>query len=254
MKFIVESYRAAVSQIRELVRFIVFGCLAVTVLAAMVYGMVGTAGAAPAWRLYFHRGYSVQGSWLCYGWSNGAFHCTQHWRRSGSGFISYNQRWVPSNRSASVRATTTKFATTGGSKVDSLPLRAVPRMWGPTGYGAYGAWWGGDGYVYGQCTAGARFLSGNHIPTGLGNAKDWAYNARRRGMYVSSVPRVGSTVVYQPGVQGASWLGHVGHVVGVYSNGWFLAETENDGTWAGGGYNRVDFRWGHTGAGVQFIY
>lgn len=236
--------------IRDWMYRIVYGLLALAVFAS-VFVAVQPAHAAGI-RLVYHRGYSVQRSWLCYGWPNGAFHCTQHWKRSGNGFISYNPRWVPSNRHPNVVATASvkKTNATGGS---SLPLRTRPAMWARTGYAAYAVWWGSvKGYTIGQCTAGAAFLS-RDIPPGLGNAKDWTRNARARGMIVSSVPTVGSTVVWQPGVQGASWLGHVGHVVGVYANGWFLAETENDGTWAGGGWNRVDYRYGHVGAGVSFI-
>jgi hypothetical protein len=54
-----------------------------------------TTASAATW-LRFHRGYSVQGSWLCYGWSSGTYHCTQHWYKSNGRYISLNARWVPS--------------------------------------------------------------------------------------------------------------------------------------------------------------
>ena len=204
--------------------------------------------------LRYRRGYSVQNvfghTWLCYGWSNGAYHCTTHWRRSGSTYQSLNTHWVP-NVGAPRPAHSTPSSSYHASR--SLSLRTVISQWSRTGYGAYTAWWGGDGYGMGQCTAGARFLSGNHIPTGLGNARDWAANAARRGMATGSVARVGATVVFSPGVQGASYLGHVGHVVGVYANGWFMMAAEND-YFDGGGYNRVDYRYAHVGEGVRFIY
>ena len=50
-----------------------------------------TAGPAQAASFRFQRGYSVQHGWLCYGWPNGALHCTSHWRRTASGaLVSYN--------------------------------------------------------------------------------------------------------------------------------------------------------------------
>lgn len=89
--------------------------------------------------------------------------------------------------------------------------------------------------------------------SGLGYAASWARNAAGRGMAVGSSPVAGATVVFQPGVQGASSLGHVGHVVSVYSNGWFLI-AETSFTFNGGGFGRVSYRYAHTGYGVSFIY
>ena len=61
-----------------------------------------TAGPAQAASFRYHRGYSVQHGWLCYGWPNGALHCTSHWRRTASGaLISYNPGWVPNVRGSS---------------------------------------------------------------------------------------------------------------------------------------------------------
>ena len=225
------------------------------VAVAMLGGQPVTAAAA---HFRFVGGYSTQWvggrHWLCYGWSNGAYHCTQWWHVSGGRYVSGNPRWVPSQTSGSNAAQSVIFkATSVKSSSLGLPLRTSIGQWSRTGYAAYTAWWGGDGYAFGQCTAGARYLSGNHIPTGLGDAKDWANNARRRGMAVGFTPRVGSTVVFQPGVQGASYTGHAGHVVAVYGNGWFMMEAEND-YFDGGGFNRVDYRYAHAGPGVQFIY
>ena len=68
-----------------------------------------------------------------------------------------------------------------------------------------------------------------------------------------SVPAAGATVVFQPGVQGASGLGHAAHVEAVYGNGWFLV-SEMSFFWNGGGWGRVSFRYAHVGWGVTFIY
>lgn len=233
------------------------GALATGFTVALLLAMAtfAPATAARGRRLYYHLGYSIQGNWLCYGWRNGVYRCTQHWYRSGGRFVSRNRSWVPSQDSTlSARSNPTRPAAPPASSGGrGLSLRTRISQWGRTGYAAYTAWWGGDGYAFGNCTAGARFLSGNHIPTGLGNAANWANAARARGMSTGYTPRVGATVVFSPGVQGASSIGHVGHVVGVYANGWFMMAAEND-YFDGGGFNRIDYRYAHSGAGVQFIY
>jgi hypothetical protein len=64
---------------------------------------------------------------------------------------------------------------------------------------------------------------------------------------------VGATVVFQPGVQGASGGGHAAHVEAGFKNGWFLV-SEMSFYWNGGGWGRISFRYAHTGSGVAFIY
>jgi hypothetical protein len=59
-------------------------------------------------------------------------------------------------------------------------------------------------------------------------AKDWATFARLAGMIVSAVPVVGAIVVWQPGVEGAADVGHVGYVESVL-NGSFTTSEENVG-------------------------
>lgn len=69
-------------------------------LAAAQIGAAPKAHAAPAtasasW-LYFQRGYYVDNGWLCYGWTDGAYHCTHHWYRNADGrLVSTNTKWVP---------------------------------------------------------------------------------------------------------------------------------------------------------------
>jgi hypothetical protein len=69
------------------------GALAATVAGASI-ALPPTAQAASG--LQYHRGHYVQSGWYCYGWADGAYHCTQHWARTRSGkIISYNSNWVP---------------------------------------------------------------------------------------------------------------------------------------------------------------
>jgi surface antigen len=196
--------------------------------------------------LRYQRGYSVQGSWLCYGWTSGAYHCTQHWYRASSGaYVSRNPGWVPSQTSGGAATTQpVAFASAGPSGIS---------QWAYTGRAAYGEPSGGtQGYSWGWCTAGAAQLAHDYVG-GLGNALDWTRHAAARGMATGTMPRAGATVVYAPGVQGAGGGGHVAHVVTVYNNGWFLSEDVNF-FWNGGGWGRVSFRYAHAGAGVSFIY
>jgi hypothetical protein len=76
-----------------------------TVLGLAVLAAQGasapTAHAAPAqasqrtWLVY-QRGYYLDTGWLCYGWTDGAYHCTHHWYRADNGsLVSQNVKWVP---------------------------------------------------------------------------------------------------------------------------------------------------------------
>jgi surface antigen len=167
----------------------------------------------------------VQGnSWLCYGWPSGAYHCTQRWSRVNWRYVSYNPSWVPSEGSAQ----TSVHATTYTVAYSAKPANTYP---------------------YGQCTFGAEQLAHDNV-NGLGNARDWLWNAQRRGLPTGYTPRVGATVVFQPGVDGASWLGHVAHVVAVGSGGRFEIEAMNDAA----GWGRYAFRWVQMRGGIAFIY
>ncbi len=107
--------------------------------------------------------------------------------------------------------------------------------------------------AFGQCTWYAQYRRPDENLRGMGNAMYWATHARARGYRVGSAPAVGATVVFQPGVQGASGVGHVAHVLILYPGGWFLmAEMNAYGN--GGGWGRVSFRYAHAGSGVSFIY
>jgi surface antigen len=88
----------------------------------------------------------------------------------------------------------------------------------------------------------------------LGNAGKWSLNARSRGLAVGATPRVGATAVFAPGVQGASAVGHVAHVVAVSGTRFQVSEMNFYGGTPHGGFGKVDYRWAHTGSGVSFIY
>jgi surface antigen len=113
----------------------------------------------------------------------------------------------------------------------------------------------GDPYAssFGSCTWYAWYRHRGEPLMKLGNAASWASNAASHGLSTGKTPVVGATVVFQPGVQGASSGGHAGHVEAIYSNGWFLI-SEMSFYWNGGGWGKVNYRYVHTGAGVNFIY
>ena len=87
----------------------------------------------------------------------------------------------------------------------------------------------------------------------MGDAWNWANGARARGYTVTSTPVANSTIVFAPGVQGASSLGQVAHVEQVLTGGWMLI-SEMNFYWNGGGFARVDYRYASVGSGVWFIH
>jgi len=109
---------------------------------------------------------------------------------------------------------------------------------------------GPNSYPWGWCTWGAEELANRDLNY-LGNAGDWAYNAVRRGIPTGSYPQVGATVVFAGGVQGASSLGHVAHVIAVSGSSFEVEEMNNSYL---GGFGRYNTNWYHTGWGVSFIY
>ena len=120
--------------------------------------------------------------------------------------------------------------------------------------------WPGNSYVssFGQCTWWALVaLDDEGISTaGMTNlgyyAKSWAAGAIAQQFTVVNAPIPNSTVVFQPGIEGAGGGGHVAHVIAVYPGGWFLV-SEMNFSWNDGGWGLVDYRYAHAGWGVQFI-
>ncbi|HUY78802.1 MAG TPA: CHAP domain-containing protein [Ktedonobacterales bacterium] len=147
----------------------------------------------------------------------------------------------------------------GSGTISAAPIYPWPPAYAftaPPGYYSWGVtepandyyWW-----AFGQCTWWAQHMRGDENLRHMGNAQYWAGSAAARGYSVGSTPVVGATVVFQPGVQGAGGAGHVAHVERVYPDGWFLI-SEMNFYWNGGGWGRVDYRYAHSGWGVQFIY
>ena len=232
-------------------------------LGLAVISLQSTPAAHASTALHYQRGYYLDNGWYCYGWSNGAYHCTAHWYRTSSGqLVSDNPAWVPNSAATSGSSSSGgshgsrgggTHPTGGGGGVSTAPA-GIGSWVRPAGYYAYGM--SSHGFysnLFGWCTWYAAYRHQNEPLMQLGNAASWAWNAPRHGLHTGSRPAVGATVVFQPGVQGASGLGHVGHVEKVYSNGWFLI-SEMSFYWNGGGWGRVSYRYVHTGSGVSFIY
>jgi surface antigen len=219
-----------------------FGLVGVSV-ATMAFSQPAEAAARFSWR----QGYSIQHGSLCYGWPNHALHCTSRWHRTSSGQpVSDNPAWVPNVGSVG--------GTSGGVK--HTPAGIGP--WAPVpGHPSFAVSRPANnfyGNAFGQCTWWAQWKRRDENLRGMGDAHSWAAGARARGYRVGSVPRPGATIVFQPWVQGASGLGHVGHVEEVYDRGGWLMISEMNFFWNGGGWGRVDYRYVHTGPGVAFIY
>ncbi len=107
---------------------------------------------------------------------------------------------------------------------------------------------------WGQCVWWAQYKRQDENFIGLGDAKNWASGARARGYTVTQLPVANATVVFMPGIQGASSsAGHVAHVEKVLTGGWVLV-SEMNFNFNGGGWARVDYRYIHQGTGVYFIH
>lgn len=123
---------------------------------------------------------------------------------------------------------------------------AVPR--GATTTGNY--------YPGGQCTWYAEQEAAQY--TGLwlksfGNAMYWAGNAAASGWAVAATPRIGSVIVFQPGVDGAGGVGHVAFVTNYYPSTGRVVISEMN--FAGLGH--VDTRTitnGINNPGIRYIY
>jgi surface antigen len=110
-------------------------------------------------------------------------------------------------------------------------------------------------FPYGSCTwwANQRYfqLHGIYVPWRTqSNAWQWTDRAEEFGWEVSSSPIVGAIIDLQPGVQGASWAGHVAIVERILSNGDVIASNMNWGAYPWQ-VTLVEFA---PGPGVTFLY
>jgi surface antigen len=101
----------------------------------------------------------------------------------------------------------------------------------------------GDNFSFGQCT---WYVASRRCIPWSGNAKDWYYAAASYGYREGHSPQVGAVVVFWPGGDGASWVGHVAYVeavgpaAGVPAGEFKLSEMNFSGN--GGGWDRVSYR------------
>lgn len=115
---VIQTVRHVVSSLRSAPKALFLtGALAVAAAGVAVAAVPGSVDAAPA-NLHYQRGYSVQGSWYCYGWST-YYRCTQHWYRTSNGkIVSTNTAWVPNGlgaSSSSVRSSSTHSSSSSSS-------------------------------------------------------------------------------------------------------------------------------------------
>ncbi len=111
----------------------------------------------------------------------------------------------------------------------------------------------GDRFAYGQCT---WYVASRRCIPWSGNADQWFGNAARMGYPEGHTPAVGAVVVFWPGGDGASSVGHVGYVevvgpaAGVPAGSFKLSEMNF------AGWNRVSYRvLPNNSRGIQgFIY
>lgn len=243
--------------------------LTIAAAATLAGGIAGAAApatqAAPLSFHYTAPGYSLQSGFLCLDTRNPrtgytTLHCTRRYHRAGAWLVSDDPRWVPGAMRVGNATHGRSPSPSPSPWVSPTPAPRGISPWAYTGRAAYRFWdvfaWHGNkaalSYPFGWCTTYAAYTALDNVAF-LGNARDWLANARRRGLPTGSTPRVGATVTFAPGVQGAGSLGHVAHVEAVYSGGWMLV-SEMAFSWNGGGWGRVDYRYVHTGPGVAFIY
>ena len=207
--------------------------------------------------LVYRAGYSLQGSWWCYGWPSGVYHCTQRWEIEHGQIISLHPSWVPVvahggvpvSHPVTVPRNGTIDAGLGRQPCSAATVvfpRVITQWTVPEGCFGRIFYPNPHNYVarpsYGWCNWWPEVLhpaySGStvlHLPS-------------------HSRPVPGAVVWFAPGVQGASGAGHYAQVVAISPNGYWLLITEMNFSWRGGGWQRVDYRFIHIGSGVSFRY
>jgi hypothetical protein len=247
----------------------VVGGVAALTLVGLQTG-AGTAQAHPG--LYYQRGLYLDNGWLCRGWSNGSYHCTRHWHIDRAGhLISDNQRWVPTGVGVGVGSTSGRTRGSGstggfrvsysGSGVGLAPEPCNPHVpgwvWTSVNFRAPGAvppgcysgvyWINPRNYVYRPYFGDCNWWPEVMRPDEPGIPYSRAYVRHR-------APRVGATIVYRPGEQGAGSTGHYGHVEAVSPDGRWVLTSEMNFYWRGGGFGKVVYRYARVTSGTTFIY
>ena len=232
------------------------------ILGVVTQALQSSSAAPNAGALNYHwqSGYYLDNGWLCYGWSNGAYHCTVHWHKAGNTLVSDNPAWVPNISGAAQPAASTAsapttnavstqtFATSGEFCTSSVHFVANISQW-TVPPGCYGN-------IYYPNPANYVYRSGfgwcNWWPEVLHPGQPdllWGGEYKR-----SSVPAVGAAIFFSGGVQGASSDGHYAEVVAIPSDHYWVLVSEMNFYWRGGGWQKVDYRYIHVGPGVTFIY
>jgi hypothetical protein len=205
--------------------------------------------------LWYQWGLYLANGWLCYGWSNGTYHCTQRWHRDSAGhLISDNPSWVP-NSGSSTSSSSPKPASSGSTTLANTagePCRSTNYWRSPISQWT----------VPPSCYSGIyRVNPSNYVRrSGFGycnwwpevrhpNTPDILWGRHHR----SSRPTPGAAVYFAPHVQGASGDGHYAEVVAVRPGGSWVLISEMNFYWRGGGFGKVSYRYIHTGPGVTFI-
>lgn len=225
----------------------------------------------------WQRGYYVDNGWLCYGWANGAFHCTAWWHQENGRYVSDNPTWVPNAggsgsgggqiASGTTHALVSQPSGSGNGTGPAASTSGLPKAFSAAGepcqssdqWAANISQWAVPpscyGNIYSPNPANYVYRSGfgwcNWWPEVLHpNQPDLLWGSEyRRG----SIPVPGAAVFFSGGVQGASSEGHYAEVVAVRGDGWVLI-SEMNFYWRGAGWQKVDYRYIHTGLGVTFIY
>jgi len=248
-------------------------------LLVTLFAATAAVTGAQAASIRYVRGWSVQNGMLCYGFSNGTWHCTSYWKRVNGLYISLRPAFVPSQGSSSGGTTPPPVSPPPpAGNPSGCPGAGLPAV----GYVSNGMHWAPGGIPNDSCQAVQAAPYGGSlslwkVPPAPFNAVSYVnrnlYPARvgwpvcawwgrelnpdyssGKGLWGQTKPRVGATVRYAAGVLGAGSAGHVGHVVAVYSNGWFLS-SEMNFYWRGGGAGKVVFRFVPSGVrGVTFVY
>lgn len=237
-----------------------------TIAATLLFTATMFAATMPVtqagYSLRYVRGYSVQGSWLCYGWSNGIYHCTQHWTRSGGRYISYNSPFVPSQSSGTTTTATAYRAPAPvvssstnvyTSRYDGIEYCGAQRVdfsnasqWA-TPHGCYGQ------IFYPRSSLGLPSFGWCNWAAEASHTNYPGYMALSLAKHYGA-PRLGAVVWFSPFDQGASSDGHWANLVAIGPNGWGLVEEMNF-YYRGGGWAKIDFRFIRMyQAGTAYLY
>ncbi len=134
------------------------------------------------------------------------------------------------------------------AQLTAPPPSAVIQVAATAPGGSGGSWT----FAFGNCTywAAMQWEAHGWTVNWGGDAYQWWANAAAAGHAEGSVPEVGAIVVWPPGADGASDVGHVAYVISVGSGSFEVSEMNFTG-----GFDTVDYRTVPDGAGYDgFIY